>query len=488
MSEGTGSVAAAGPADTPPAPQIEWSPRPQWPGSAMRDLIVVANRLPLTASGDDRCPWVPSPGGLIGAVWPALRRSGGTWVGWPGAPGPVELPEVLDGVAIEPVELSPADYEQYYEGFSNATLWPLYHDAIQTPVYEPAWWGPYQAVNERFADAIARIAAPNATVWIQDYHLQLVPKLLRERRRDLRILFFLHIPFPPPELFRRLPWRRAVLDGVLGADLVGFQTAPDMSNFVRSARMFGRAAGRAPVLELDDSRTVRVGAFPVTIDHGTFQRLAHDPLVLARSRAIREELGSPKTVLLGVDRLDYTKGIDLRLQAVGELLREGVLQVPDHVTVQIAVPTRGEVAAYVDLRDHVERLVGTINGEVATMGQPAVHYLHRSLPLDELVALYLAADVLLVTPLRDGMNLVAKEYVASRTDDTGALVLSEFAGAAHELRAAHLVNPHDIDSLKLAITRAVNGDGERPRMRRMRRVVLQRDVRDWANSMLSALP
>jgi trehalose 6-phosphate synthase len=453
----------------------------------MRDLIVVANRLPLTATGDDRQPWAPSPGGLISAVWPALRRSGGTWVGWPGTADYIDLPDVLDGVAIEPVELSQQEYEQYYEGFSNATLWPLYHDAIQTPVYDPSWWRPYQVVNERFAEAIARIAAPNATVWIQDYHLQLVPKMLRERRRDLRILFFLHIPFPPPELFRRLPRRREVLEGVLGADLVGFQTAPDMANFVRSARSFGGATGRAPSLEFE-GRTVQVGAFPVTIDHGAFQRVAREPQVQERSRQIREELGSPKTVLLGVDRLDYTKGIDLRLQAVGELLREGVLSVPDQVTVQIAIPTRGEVAAYVDLRDHVERLVGTINGEVATMGQPAVHYLHRSVPFDELVALYLAADVLLVTPLRDGMNLVAKEYVASRLDDTGALVLSEFAGAAHELRSAHLVNPHDIDGLKRAITLAVQGDNERARMRRRRRTELQRDVRDWANSMLTALP
>jgi trehalose 6-phosphate synthase len=452
-----------------------------------RDLVVVANRLPLTATTDRHRPWVPSPGGLVGAVWPALRSRGGTWVGWPGVTGPADLPETFDGVGFEPVALSGADHAAYYEGFSNATIWPLYHDAIRAPRYESSWWASYCSVNERFAEAAARVAAPNATVWVQDYQLQLVPRLLRRLRPDVRIAFFLHIPFPPPELFRQLPWRSEVLEGMLGADLVGFQTRSDMANFVRAARLFTGAAGRPPRLELG-RRAVRVGAFPVAIDHRAIRRLASDPRVIARSRKIREELGSPETVLLGVDRLDYTKGIDLRLEAVRELLRDGVLRVPDHVTVQIAVPTRGDVSEYADLRDRVERLVGTINGEVAAMGHPAVHYLHRSLPMDELVALYLAADVLLVTPLRDGMNLVAKEYVASRLDGTGALVLSEFAGAAHELRTAHLVNPHDIESLTRAITLAVNGDRAQARMRRMRRRVLERDVRHWANAMLAALP
>jgi trehalose 6-phosphate synthase len=475
------------------APEPTWRPRLLRSPMANRDLVVVANRLPVTASHDLRRPFAPSPGGLVGAVWPALRVRGGTWVGWPGATdssndsATTGLPADLDGVLLEPVELNTAEYEAYYEGFSNATIWPLYHDAIRPPVFESAWWPAYQAVNERFAAEVADVAAPGATVWVQDYHLQLVPALLRERRPDVRIAFFLHIPFPPPELFRRLPRRREILEGLLGADLVGFQTRADMANFVRAARLFTSAAGRAPTLTFGD-RTVATGAFPVTIDHRTIQRLAADERVIARSIEIRKELGSPDKVLLGVDRLDYTKGIDVRLDALSELLRNGTLRVPDHVFVQIAVPTRGNVDAYADLRDHVERQVGAINGEVATMGQPFVQYFHRSLPMEELVALYLAADVMLVTPLRDGMNLVAKEYVASRLDDSGALVLSEFAGAAHELGAAHLVNPHDVCSLERAITAAVNGDRERARMRRMRKVVLQRDVRTWAAELLAALP
>jgi trehalose 6-phosphate synthase len=354
-------------------------------------------------------------------------------------------------------------------------------------VFDESWWPSYRRVNERFADEVAHVAAPGATVWVQDYHLQLVPAMLRERRPDVRIAFFLHIPFPPPELFRRLPRRREILEGMLGADLVGFQTAADMRNFVRAARMFTDTSGRAPALSYG-GRTLNVGAFPVAVDHRAIARLAADERVIARSKEIRKELGSPDKVLLGVDRLDYTKGIDVRLDALAELLRNGTLRVPDHVFVQIAVPTRGNVDAYADLRDHVERQVGAINGEVSEMGHPAVHYLHRSLPMDELVALYLAADVMLVTPLRDGMNLVAKEYVASRLDDTGALVLSEFAGAAYELRGAHLVNPHDICGVERAITAAVNGERERARMRRLRKTVLQRDVRSWATEMLAALP
>ena len=292
-----------------------WPSRSASRDAARRDLIVVANRLPLTAS-DCNGGFAPSPGGLVGALWPALRVRGGTWVGWPGAAHGAPLPELLDGVAFEPLELSSAEHEGYYEGFSNATIWPLYHDAIREPTYDAAWWATYRDVNERFADAVARVAAPRAIVWVHDYQLQLVPRLLRERRPDVRIAFFLHIPFPPPELFRRLPWRREVLEGMLGADLVGFQTRPDMENFVRAARLFARAGGRAPTLDVD-RRPVRVGAFPIAIDHRTIQRLAADPQVIERSQQIREELGSPQTVLLGVDRLDYTKGIDLRLNAVG---------------------------------------------------------------------------------------------------------------------------------------------------------------------------
>jgi trehalose 6-phosphate synthase len=454
--------------------------------------VVVANRLPVTASHDASQAFTPSPGGLVGAVWPALRVHGGTWVGWPGATDstddhPSALPSDLDGVLLEPVELSGAEYEAYYEGYSNATIWPLYHDAIRPPVFDASWWSSYQSVNERFADEVAAVAAPGATVWVQDYHLQLVPAMLRARRPDVRIAFFLHIPFPPPELFRRLPRRREILEGMLGADLVGFQTRSDMRNFARATRLFTGTTGRPPTLGHGD-RSVSIGAFPVAIDHRAIQRLASDESVIARSHEIRQELGSPDKVLLGVDRLDYTKGIDVRLDAMAELMRNGVLSVPDHVFVQIAVPTRGNVDAYADLRDHVERQVGAINGEAAAMGQPAVHYLHRSLPMEELVALYLAADVMVVTPLRDGMNLVAKEYVASRLDDTGALVLSEFAGAAQELTAAHLVNPYDVCSIERAITAAVNGQDERARMRRLRKVVLQRDVRTWAADMLAALP
>ena len=304
---------------------------------------------------------------------------------------------------------------------------------------------------------------------MHDYQLQLVPKMLRAMRPDLRIGFFLHIPFPPQELFLQLPWRRPVLEGLLGADLVGFQVQGAASNFSRVARRLLGASGTDTVLDYD-GRQVRVGAFPISVDTAALIKRASDPAVQARARQLRDELGSPEVVLLGVDRLDYTKGIDRRLIAIGELFADGSLTRSRAVLVQIAVPSREDDPHYRQEREHLEQLVGEVNGSYSTVGHPAVHYLYQSVELDELVALYLAADVMLVTPLRDGMNLVAKEYVASRVDASGALVLSEFTGAAQELRDAILVNPHDLDGLKTAIRHAVGLDPNEgtARMRRMR--------------------
>ena len=343
-------------------------------------------------------------------------------------------------------------------------------------------------MNERFADAAAEGAAPGATVWVQDYQLQLVPQLLRERRPDLRIGFFLHIPFPPRELFLQLPWRREILEGLLGADLVGFQVAGGATNFTRLARQVAGVSGGGGTIDVD-GRRVHVGTFPISVDNTTFEARASDPDIQARARTLRTELGDPEQLLLGVDRLDYTKGIDRRIRAVGELFDEGALDPARHVVVQIAVPSRAEDAHYQHEREQLERLIGEVNGQHATVGQSPIHYLYQSLPADELTALYLAADVMLVTPLRDGMNLVAKEYVASRVDASGALVLSEFAGAAQELRGAILVNPHDLDGLKDAIRYAVTLPPEeaRARMQRMRRVVRRSDVHEWARAFLAAL-
>jgi len=463
------------------------------------DFVVVANRLPvdLDRSADGTQKWTASPGGLVSALEPFLRSRKGAWVGWPGVPD-VDVDEFDDdGLVLHPVTLTSDEVSDYYEGFSNASLWPLYHDVVARPVFDRGWWESYVKVNHRFAEASAEVAAKGATVWIQDYQLQLVPAMLRELRPDLRIGFFLHIPFPPVELFMQLPWRAEIMRGLIGADLVGFHRPGGAQNFLWLARqLIGLEPSRGAVgvrsrpgmVQVGD-RTVRVGAFPISIDAAGLDQLARTKGVADRAAQVRRDLGNPKTVLLGVDRLDYTKGIDLRLQALHELLQEGRIQPEDVAFVQLATPSRERVEHYQRMRGDIEQMVGRINGEFARVGHPVVHYLHQSVNRTELAAFFSAADVMVVTPLRDGMNLVCKEYVACRHDLGGALVLSEFAGAASELSSAFLVNPHDLDGVKNALLAAITLDPAegRRRMRALRRQVLTHDVDRWARSFLEAL-
>ena len=463
------------------------------------DFVVVANRLPIDMERlpDGSTTWKRAPGGLVTALEPLLRRRRGAWIGWPGIVDADEEPIVEEDLRLHPVRLSAQDVAEYYEGFSNATLWPLYHDVIVKPIYHREWWERYVDVNRRFAEATSRAAAPGATVWVQDYQLQLVPKMLRELRPDLTIGFFLHIPFPPVELFMQLPWRTEIVEGLCGADLVGFHLTGGAQNFlILSRRLLGANTSRGTVGVRSrfgeaqvGSHIVRVGAFPISIDSADLDRKSRDRNVRRRAREIRAELGDPRKILLGVDRLDYTKGIDVRLKAFSELLAEGRAKRDDTVLVQLATPSRERVESYQVLRNDIERQVGHINGEYGEVGHPVVHYLHRPVARDELVAFFVSADVMLVTPLRDGMNLVAKEYVACRSDSGGALVLSEFTGAAAELRQAYLVNPHDLEGVKDGIEAALNQSDEegRRRMRAMRRQVLAHDVDRWARSFLDAL-
>lgn len=460
------------------------------------NLVVVANRLPvdMSVADDGTVDWQRSPGGLVTALEPVMQGADGAWVGWSGAPDLAADPFDADGMRLVPVALSQTEIERYYEGFSNDTLWPLYHDVIAPPAFHRQWWDSYRKVNQRFAEAAAEQAAEGAIVWIQDYQLQLVPKLLRDLRPDLRIGFFNHIPFPPLEIFQQLPWRRQVLEGLLGADLIGFQRGGDASNFVRAVRRLTDLTTRGQHISIEatenaPARTVRAAPFPISIDSHRFDELARTPQVQARAREIRKDLGDPEIVMLGVDRLDYTKGIRHRIKAYGELLQDGRLDPAKCTLVQVASPSRENVGAYQELREHVEILVGRINGEYGEIGHSAIHYLHHSYPPEEMAALYLAADVMLVTSLRDGMNLVAKEYVAARSDTAGVLVLSEFTGAADELSGAIMVNPHDIDGMKDAIYRAATMDSreQRRRMRRLRRKVLADDVAKWSAGFLAAV-
>jgi trehalose 6-phosphate synthase len=455
------------------------------------DLVVVANRLPVdrVESEDGSISWRRSPGGLVTALEPVMIKDDGVWIGWDGGIDGHDQAVDESGMALLPVPLSAAEVEGFYEGFSNATLWPLYHDVVAKPEFHREWWDSYVTVNRRFAERAAAVAADGATVWVHDYQLQLVPAMLRERRPDLRIGFFLHIPFPPAELFQQLPWRRELLEGLLGADLVGFQRPGGAQNFVRLVRQRVGHKTHRDLVYLPDGRTVHAAAFPISIDVEGLVALARSAAVNQRAREIREQLGNPRQLLLGVDRLDYTKGIHDRLRAFGELLEEGRIDVEDAVLVQVATPSRERVEEYRRMRDETDRLIGRINGDHGRIGRPAISYLHTSFPREEMAALFRAADVMVVTPLRDGMNLVAKEYVACRYDNDGALVLSEFAGAADELRQAFLVNPYDINQMKATILQALSAYNRelRRRMRAMRRTVIEHDVNDWAADFMTAL-
>ena len=456
--------------------------------------MVVANRLPLddNAAPDGACEWRRSPGGLASALHAILQSTPATWVGWGGGVGDAPALPDIGSLRIRPVGLSEDELRGYYEGFANSTLWPLYHDAVEPPVFDRGWWETYRAVNRRFAEAAAEVAEPKAAVWVQDYHLQLVPAMLRELRPDLLIGFFLHVPFPPPELYMQLPRRVELLRGMLGADLVGFQRPQAAHNVAQLAtKLLGAAATDDEIVlsSPEGDRVVRTRAFPVSIDVAEMSALAARPDVMNRARQLRSDLGQPKRVLLSVDRLDYTKGIEHRLTAYSELLRDRRVKVRDTVMVQVAVPSRERVESYQTLRDRIEGEVGRINGEYGRVGEPAIHYLNQPFDRAELAALYRTADLMVVTPLRDGMNLVAKEFVAARADGTGALVLSEFAGAAAELEEAFLVNPHDVDGLKATLLEAMDTRPEdlSKRMVAMRDHLSRHDIVRWARDYLTTL-
>jgi trehalose 6-phosphate synthase len=453
-------------------------------------VVVVANRLPVdqVVAADGSVSWTRSPGGLVTALEPFVAGRGGAWVGWSGKAGDAPEPFESGGMQLVPVGLTDDDVDLYYEGFSNASLWPLYHDVVEKPEYHRTWWNSYVQVNRRFAEKAAEVAGEGAIVWVHDYQLQLVPAMLRQLRPDLTIGFFLHIPFPPFELFTQLPWRNAIVEGLLGADLIGFQMPAAATNFVQLARRLHELPTKGSTISYD-GRTVTAKAFPISIDVADFESLAKKPEVLERAAEIRRELGDPDKVILGVDRLDYTKGISVRLEVFLEMLEDELVEAPSTVFMQVATPSRERVEHYVTMRETIEQQVGHINGVFGSTSGPAVHYFNQSMPREELAALYRAADVMLVTPYRDGMNLVAKEYVAARSDNQGTLVLSEFAGAAAELKQAYLVNPHDKDGVKKQLMRALRADPAESAksMKAMRRYLAKHDLEHWASSFFAAL-
>jgi trehalose 6-phosphate synthase/phosphatase len=456
-------------------------------------LLIVSNRLPVTVTVDGGHPVVrPSVGGLATGLQAPHDRSGGLWIGWPGdvtgltAEMRGDLDRQLAGLRAVPVCLTEREVVFFYEQISNAVLWPICHDRIDRLPLHVEGWDVYEAVNAKFADAVAEHYQPGDVIWIHDYQLLRVPALVRERIPDARIGFFLHVPFPNPEIFFTLPNRHWLVEGIMGADLVGFHTRRYHGHF-RAAlrRLFSVEADNAGVARWR-SRRVKLGVYPISVDAADFATRAAAHGVSEKTREYKD---STLRLLVGIDRLDYSKGIPRRLIALSRLFirhpewRERVR------LIQVAVPTRDRVDAYRRFRREVSSLVGQINGEFGTPTWTPIQYIHRSIPSDVLLALYRAADVMLVTPLRDGMNLVAKEFPAARIDDDGVLVLSEFAGAADELTDAILVNPYDVDATAEAIHRALTMDvtERQHRMRRLRQTVLEFDVHRWASKFLEDL-
>jgi trehalose 6-phosphate synthase/phosphatase len=458
----------------------------------MARLIIVSNRSPVTvATLGDELSVEPSVGGLATGLDAPHRESGGLWIGWPGDTSALdprqraELSERLAALRIVPVSLTPDEIAGYYEGVSNGLLWPVFHSLIGQVPLQPPPFDVYEAANQRFADAVLAHHRPGDVIWIHDYQLMMVPALVRARAPGARIGFFLHIPFPPSEIFRTLPHGDRIVQGLLGADLIGFHAPSYMRHFASTAtRLLGVAADIHGVAWTRGR--VRLGVFPMGIDAASFAALADDPGVVADAAALRRDAAG---ILVGIDRLDYTKGIPRRLLAFEALLdRHPTLRGRVRL-IQLAVPSRTAVEAYQDLRAQVDSLVGRINGRFATANWTPVQYLYRGVSQREVVTLYRAANVMLVTPLRDGMNLVAKEFVASRVDEDGVLVLSEFTGAAGELAEAVVVNPYDVDATGEACARALAmaPRERRTRMLGLRHRVLAYDVHRWVRSFLREL-
>jgi len=465
-----------------------------------KHIVVVSNRLPVVLSrGQHGWDVESGSGGLVTALAPVLRDRGGTWIGWPGSADDTGVEEALSslakdiGYSLVPVTLNADEVERHYRGFSNEIIWPLFHDLQSHCNFDPSYWETYQDVNRRFAEVILRTAGKNAFVWLHDYHLMLTARYLREMGFQGKIGFFLHIPFPTLDMFLRLPWRAEILSALTACDLIGFQTMRDRRNFVSCVRgIIGGASyrGRGQVCGLTtEHRDFRIGAFPISIDFGHFASLADSDEVAERAWQLHANLPE-RQLVLGIDRMDYSKGIPHRLDAFARLLERHPEWRERVSLVQIVVPSRRGIPEYEALKTRIERVVGEINGRFTQRsGWVPIHYLYRSLEQTELIAYYRTAEIGLLTPLKDGMNLVAKEYCASSTDETGVLILSEFAGAAAELgKAALLVNPHDTVGVADALHTALGMPNEERarRMRSLRQSIKRHDVFWWVDSFLNA--
>ncbi len=472
--------------------------------SPKRDLMIVSNRLPLSfEKGPEGMRAKQSSGGLVTALEPLLREHGGIWVGAAGTEQDAQarrhIREQLDELSrehsyrYEPIALTPEEHAKYYEGFSNEIVWPLFHDLQSRCNFDPSYWEFYLRVNARFAECAAQTAGKNSLIWINDYQLMQVAPFLRKKGLSARLVFFLHIPFPPPDIFEKLPWRCQVLEGLLAHTVIGLQTARDLRNFLACLRAFVPAA--SIVRRTGDTRVVKhggretvVGAFPISIDFGEFERESDSDAVRRHISNLRATLPQGVSIVLGIDRLDYTKGITERLKAFRLFLERNPRLHRKTSLIQIVVPSRETIPGYQLLKADIERLVAQVNGEFAEPGWVPINYIHRSVPRTELLALYRTSHVAFITPLKDGMNLVAKEYCACRHENNGVLILSEFAGAATELKAGSLlVNPYDHSAVADALAEALTMDHaeQHRRMTKLRGQIRKADLNAWLRGFLA---
>ncbi len=464
-----------------------------------RRLLVVSNRLPVAVI-DDNGNWKvgPGAGGLVTALAPVMRENRGVWVGWPGCGSEAPAVSLIEAYStqqdydLKPVILAEEDVRKFYRGFSNQTIWPLFHDLLGHCTFDAEGWVAYVDVNRRFAEVVAGLIEPHSFVWVHDYQLMLVGYFLREMDINHHISFFLHIPFPSRDLFRRLPWKSDIIQSLLEYDHIGFQTRYDWRNFIQCVKAFVPGATiknyKKESIVTYGNRAIRLGTYPISIDFNEFNEAAKTKEVADAAWFVHENVKS-SILVLGLDRLDYTKGIPERFMSFERML-EKYPDVQENISlIQIVVPSRLRVPDYRNLKENLDSLAGRINGRFSRHGWIPIHYMFRTLDRTQLLGHYRACEIALITPLRDGMNLVSKEYCASSIDNDGILILSEFAGAAEQMaKGAIVVNPYDIEGTADAIYSAYIMDPEerRQRMRILRAEVRRNNVKKWIEWFLHA--
>lgn len=467
-------------------------------------LVIVSNRLPILCHKDAKGDWIvePSSGGLVTALHPVFKNRGGMWIGWPGTTDvPVSELEILLqsaqglGYRFIPVSLTQEERDHFYLGFSNEIIWPLFHDLQSRCRFDPVFFCAYEAVNKKFTHVISDHLQEDDLIWVQDYHLMGLAKELKTAGFKNKMAFFLHIPFPPLDIFLKLPWRSEILQSLLEFDVLGFQTVRDVRNFMQCVKTLmvkklGRGEstpGNVHRIRLGH-REISIGSFPVSIDFQAFAQGAVQSKVAQLTKTLREDIPE-RQLIIGVDRLDYTKGVPFKLKAFETALQKYPELDRKISLIQNIVPSREDIHEYGELKNQIEQMVGEINGRYSHSGWIPIHYRFHSSDREELLAYYRMAKIAMVTPLKDGMNLVAKEYCAANVEEDGVLILSEFAGAAAELqKGALLVNPYDIEGMAEAIHQAfhMSKEEKRRRMKKMRKQIKDHNIFKWADSFLKA--